>query len=264
MNTYKAIFSDIDGTLLNSRHQITPSTRHALHTATDSGVLLALISARSPAGIEPIVRKNNLTCHIAAFNGALILDENRNILYENGMDYSCAKSVIDCLETNHFPATWNIFTSNKWIVKDRLNPRIIREEQIVGTQATEGSIHIISKDSVIDKILCICAPGTLPSVQTKLSTAFPGLTIAASSDILLEITQTGVNKAHALKQLCKLRKIYPEDCIAFGDNYNDLEMLKTAGLGIVMGNAPQDIKNQMIHITADHNHDGIALALSRK
>lgn len=262
MNNYQAIFSDIDGTLLNSDHQVTPVTCQALKQVTDSGMLLTLISARSPAGIEPIVRKNHLHCHIAAFNGALILDENCNILYENGMSRSCAESVISYLEMNHFPVAWNIFTATDWIVKDRKDPRIMREEHIVEAQATEGDIHTISEETAVDKILFICAPGTLHTVQSRLLENFPELTIAASSDILLEITQNGVDKAHALKQLCSLCNIKPADCIAFGDNYNDVEMLKTAGLGIVMGNAPEEIKEQIGHITADNNHDGIAQALN--
>ena len=72
----KAVFSDIDGTLLKSQHVVTDLTKHTrttIHRITDNGILFTLASSRSPAGIEPIVRKNAFNCCMIAFGGALIM-----------------------------------------------------------------------------------------------------------------------------------------------------------------------------------------------
>ena len=82
-----------------------------------------------------------------------------------------------------------------------------------------------------------------------------------SSPIHLEINASDTNKALAVRRLCQFKGIPLEQVIAFGDNYNDLEMLKTAGTGIVMGNAPEDIKEQFLYVTEDNDHEGIAAAL---
>ncbi|MCI6537160.1 HAD family hydrolase [uncultured Eubacterium sp.] len=84
-----------------------------------------------------------------------------------------------------------------------------------------------------------------------------------SAPHLLEITAGGINKAQALTHFCKLKQIAPEHALAFGDNYNDVEMLETAGCGVLMGNAPADLKRKGFPITADNDHDGIAVFLNQ-
>lgn len=259
----KAVFSDIDGTLLNSEHVVTKDTREAIHKITEKGLLFTLSSARGPSGIEPIVQKNGFHCCIIAYSGALILDEDRHVLYENGMTVSDARKIIEFIEMRHLKLTWNIYTSNDWIVKDRTDPRVTREENIVETSSREGDIDALPPDTIIDKILCMCAPGTIQQTESEIKQAFPKFSIVKSSDILIEIMQNGINKAQAVKHLCDIKNISIENTIAFGDNYNDLEMLETVSCGIVMGNAPLDIQNRFQMITADNNHDGIAKALKK-
>ena len=72
----------------------------------------------------------------------------------------------------------------------------------------------------------------------------------------------GMNKAKGIRKFCELFSIATEDSVAFGDNYNDLEMLYTVGCGILMGNAPVAILETFPgKVTLDNNHDGIPVAL---
>ena len=73
----------------------------------------------------------------------------------------------------------------------------------------------------------------------------------------------GISKAEALNRFCDHLGILPRETIAFGDNYNDVEMLEAAGRGYVMGNAPEEILQRFPLHTADNDHDGIAKALER-
>lgn len=257
----QAIFSDIDGTLLTSEHVVSPLTRSAIHTLTDRDILFAISSARSPSGIRPIIEKNNFRCCTIAFSGALILDENENILFEKGMPVSTASKIIDVIEKDCPHVTWNLFTANDWIVKNRQDPLVIREENVVETASREGSVSSLPSTATVDKILCMCAPEYMPQAETHLHKCFPELSIAKSSDSLLEIMTDGVNKAAAVKYLCELRKIPLSRTMAFGDNYNDLEMLETVECGFLMGNAPSELQKHFSFITKTNDQDGIFLAL---
>ena len=84
-----------------------------------------------------------------------------------------------------------------------------------------------------------------------------------SSNILIEITHQNISKAFAIKKYCDLLNINIKNTIAFGDQYNDLEMLKIVGCGIAMKNAPLGIKKEVKQVTKDNNHDGIYFALSK-
>ena len=73
--------------------------------------------------------------------------------------------------------------------------------------------------------------------------------------------EKGVSKAAAVKTLCSMWNIPLASATAFGDNYNDAEMLETVGNGFLMGNAPNDLKKRIPLHTKDHNHDGIYYGL---
>ena len=85
MDDLKIVFSDVDGTLLDSRQEITPRTLRALKLLQKKEIPFVIISARSPSGIEPIVRKYGLRCSIVSYSGSLILNEERQIIYHRGM-----------------------------------------------------------------------------------------------------------------------------------------------------------------------------------
>jgi hydroxymethylpyrimidine pyrophosphatase-like HAD family hydrolase len=87
--------------------------------------------------------------------------------------------------------------------------------------------------------------------------------VVRSSDILLEINAKTATKADAVLAYCRQKHIDVANCIAFGDNYNDLPMLQTVGRPVLMGNAPEELKAMFPEITLDHDHDGIAETLEK-
>ena len=140
---------------------------------------------------------------------------------------------------------------------------MIHEETVVETTSIEGSLQSLSDTLMVDKILCMCDSEYMSPSETLLRKYFPELSIARSSDSLLEIMAGGINKAEAVKYLCELRKIPLTSTIAFGDNYNDLEMLEGAGIGVAMGNSKQYVKDAANEVTGDNDHDGVAEFLER-
>ncbi len=259
---YKIVFSDIDGTLLNSEHKITPLTEYAIKELQKLDIPFVIISARSPSGIYPIVNDYNIKCPIISYSGALILDENNNVLFHKGIKKESANEIINFIEKKHFDMTWGIYSFDQWIVKNKKDPRIINEETIVKAYSTQGDINSITGNEV-HKILCICNPDKILDIENLLKINFPDYSIAKSSDILLEIMEKNITKATAVNTMCSLLNINISDTIAFGDNYNDLEMLQTAGRGFLMENAPVELKAKVKLHTADNDHDGIYYALKK-
>ena len=260
---YGIIFSDVDGTLLNSEHQVLPGTLSAIRLLEQQGIPFVIISARSPSGIYPIQEKYHFKSPIISYSGALILDENRKILYSKGFSREIAKKVIGFIEKNQFDCSWNIYSLDTWIVKYRHDPRIIREENIVQAKAIEGTADMLPDNADIGKILCMCNPDCILDIEQELKSAFPSLSIVKSSSILLEIMQNGVTKSSAVKTLCKLWNVSLEDTVAFGDHYNDVEMLETVAMPFLMGNAPEELKSRFSNITESNDNEGIYHGLSK-
>jgi len=260
----KVIFSDIDGTLLNSNHMITPLTRKAIYDKQQNGSRFVIVSARGPSCIYPLLKANNIQCPIICYSGALILDENRNLLFQNGIEPAKAQTIIRFITSKQYNTALCIYAHDQWIVRDKNDERVKREESIVQVPAQQGSLSDVT-GSAIHKLLCMSDAELTPLIETALKVQFPQYSIVKSSSRMLEIMQHGVNKAEAIKRLCALWNIDIKDTVAFGDNYNDAEMLTAAGQGYLMANAPEPLKEQLdgkVSITLDNDHDGIAHILN--
>ncbi|HAH75354.1 MAG TPA: Cof-type HAD-IIB family hydrolase, partial [Kandleria vitulina] len=102
------------------------------------------------------------------------------------------------------------------------------------------------------------------AIQKLLIDAFPNLNITRSSSILIEINANGISKAKAVELLCKKHHINIKDAFAFGDNFNDLDMLKCVGHPYLMENAPSSLKEMISEHTLSNNDDGIYVALKKE
>lgn len=261
MTQYKVVFSDVDGTLLNTENELTQLTQKAIGKLKERKIPFVIVSARSPSGIYHILEENDFRSPIIAYSGALILDEERKPLHQHAMTYGQAKAVLDYIEGHRLDASWGVYSVDDWIVKVKDDPRVKTEEDAVKAQAREGTMDSLPKDAMVHKILCMCGPGKILGIEQQLKKAFPELSIVKSSEILLEVMAGGVNKAKAVRWLCGFWGVDIREAIAFGDNYNDLEMLEAAGYGTAMGNAPEDIRKKVGRVTKDNDHDGIYYAL---
>ena len=254
------LFSDVDGTLLDSNHKVLPNTLIAIKKMQKKDIPFVIISARSPSGIYPILLKNNFNCPIISYSGALILDSNKKVLYHKGMNKDNARKIISFIEERNFDLTWCLYSFDEWVVKDRKDNRIEREERIVEATSIEGDINSITSDE-IHKILCICNPDKIFEIEKEIKDNFPNFSIVKSSPILLEIMEKNITKATAIHKLCQLWNISINNTIAFGDNYNDFEMLTTVSKGYLMDNAPNELKKLIKLHTDSNDNDGIYNAL---
>ncbi len=263
MKHYDIIFSDIDGTFLNSDHQVTEKTKREVQRVTALGIPFVLSSSRMPEAILPVQHMAGIKQPMIAYGGSLILAENGDVLYSEGLETDKAYQVGQFVEKEFGEVSWNIYSSHKWLCAAPKSVYVIKEEEITGAKSTEGTLEEIHSWELIHKILCIGEPEMISDLETALKENFTDLLIAKSAPTYLEITSSHINKGEAMEIFCKKKGISIENTLVFGDNYNDLDMFQRAGTSYVMANAPEEIKQKAENLTEDHNNDGIASILSK-
>ena len=255
---YKAVFSDIDGTLLNSQHQITPKTEEAIKNILKRGIPFIPVSARPPYAITPYTEQLGAQHGMICYSGALILDKNLTALYSVILEPQDLQK-LNALLADFAHLSISYYAGLDWFCNDVNNDWIKQESEITGLSAKllQGNL------TDVHKILVMGSAEEIQTVEPVLKQALPHLSIHRSKDEYLEITTPAATKAKAIQFMEQHLGISTEQVIAFGDNFNDLDMLQYAGLSVAMGNAPDAIKQVAKEVTATNNGDVISLVLNR-
>lgn len=259
--SYRIVFSDVDGTLLSSSLIILPRTLSAIQSLRNRDVPFVITSGRPLVAIDPIVKKYQISCPIIACGGSLVRDSDGHILYSVGFPRNTACHIVHYIKENALPCAWCVYAGEDWLVDSRKDPRVRHEEWEVEAKSREGQPESLPADILVSKMLCICNPGTIDDVERQLSFTFPEISFFKSSSILLEVMPKGVTKRTGMETLCKRYGISISESVAFGDNYNDIDMLEAAGLPFLMGNAPEPLLRRFPNHTTDNDSEGIAQAL---
>lgn len=258
----KLLFSDIDGTLINTDLEVTPKTRDAIRRQIINGNVFIPVSARMPQAVMTAAGQITKNCPMIAYNGALVLDEMGRPISSRFMKAAEAAEICSYIEKKNNQTTWNVYSGYDWFYFPGNNVELVKkEEQIVQVKATPSSIAEVKKLKGVHKVLIMGNPEQLDQEQKDLTAEYPDLVLVKSASNLLEIVVNGVSKGEGIKELAEEFNVKLTDCWAFGDNYNDVSMLETVGHPFLMGNAPAELKKQFVNVTSDNNHDGIAQVL---
>ena len=262
---YKAVFIDMDGTLLKSDHSVSEVTKQAIYKLQQKGVLVVLISARPLHGILPI-SKQVVTddMPVVSLNGGYIL-HNNEIIYQAAV--SLPDTIIVHEELKSFTDLSCMYYSQMEWYAEIENDRIKKEQKITQVKIKIQPFHVTlqqwEKESTgPNKILIAGDKHLILSIEQRLNELHQGkLNIFKSQASYLEIMSLEASKANAIQFLINKYGIDKKEIIAIGDNYNDKGMIEFAGMGIAMGNAPEEIKLAADFVTDTNNNDGVAKAL---
>ncbi|MDV2885005.1 Cof-type HAD-IIB family hydrolase [Alkalihalophilus pseudofirmus] len=257
---YKMIVLDLDDTLLRDDHTISSRTKEALMQAQKNGVKVVLASGRPTYGMVPIANELKLADYgsfILSFNGAKIINSKTNEEM-----YSSTLSPKQLHELYHVSQRENVgihtYMEND-IVTEANNEYTMIEGEITGMPVIEVERFVDAVDEPCVKALMVGHPDRLVEVEKKLQEEFRGqLSVMRSKPYFLEFTEDGVTKGASLHSLITKLGIKQEEVIAMGDSYNDQTMIEFAGLGVAMGNAPDDIKEIANYVTDTNMNDGVA------
>jgi Cof subfamily protein (haloacid dehalogenase superfamily) len=258
---FKAVFIDLDGTLLTDKLVISPGSIEVLKRLTDCGVLISIVTARSPTASLSFYEQLGMAANpIICFNGALIQKQN-TILHDINIETSSALKIIKMLKL--FEVSVSIYRHYDWYAES-IDSWINEEMQITKSGITSISFdELFSTDFRPNKILCMGTRRTIDEAEEhiKESGLFRDLNIHKSKNNYLEIINNTASKTQGIQNILQLYSISKDEIITIGDNFNDIDMLSFSKTSIAMGNAPEEVKKYATFVTDTNNEEGIKKAL---
>jgi hypothetical protein len=264
---YKAVFLDMDGTLLRSDHSVSEATIQTIRTLTGKGIAVILVSARPLNAVLPTFHKIGLPADypIITLNGSYIV-EGENPIFQAVIDLSITAAVAE--QVRPFEATIAYYLQREWFseVNDAWTEH---EQKIMDVPIKVGPLADLIKDwsqrgIAPNKMMVMSEPPKIAEIQKHLRSMYDGqLNIYPSKPTYLEVMDFRGSKSNAVKFVSERLGLERSEIIAMGDNYNDIEMIKFAGMGVAMGNAPDDIKAVGDYVTDTNNDDGVRKALEK-
>ncbi|CRF31979.1 hydrolase [Brachyspira suanatina] len=254
----KLIATDLDGTLLNDKKEIGDYTKKILNILmNDYKIELVLSSGRPYEGIinyNKILENDN--CSII-FNGANIVDKEGKVIYKKTIEENACRSIINM--SAKYDVCIHVYDNGKYIVSKEDFPIKSYVQKDQSLPAVYGLNNI--NNYVFDKMLILGDRGILDNLKSEIDSQFD-VHSCFSGPFSLEITSKGTNKGNALKWICNNKGIDIKDIISFGDNFNDVEMVEYAGVGVAMANAEEELKQKADYIALSNDEDGVGKFLS--
>ena len=261
---FRAIALDLDGTLTNHDKVVTPRTRQALLKAQELGTVIILASGRPTYGIVPVAECLELEKrggYILSYNGGNIVNAKTG---EKLFSQSLPDAVIPILykyakEKNHALLGY----AGNEIITEMPDDQYVKEESRI------NKMNIRKVDNLLDalephptKLLMTGDPTDMIKAEEELVEILgEKMDIFRSAPFFLELVPKGIDKAQSLLRLLSKINLTPADLMAFGDGYNDLSMLKLAGVGVAMANAAPEVRADADYVTLSNEEDGVAAAL---
>ena len=263
----RLIISDIDGTILDNQHQVDPELKDIIPLLNREQIPFVLASARSPLGMEPIARELGLGDNpLACYNGALVIKgdpQAYETIIEHPLDKKEIRTFLELVKAEFPSVSINLYSGKDWIA-DRLDKWVQIEAAITGEQPVIQNILLPVLDALIPihKLLLIDEAPVIQKLHDYLQTLdFSKTAFYLSKDNYMEVTAKHVSKEQALYELAQHYQVPLEEVMTVGDNFNYLPMLRLAGLGVAMDNAPEAVKNEAKAVTKSNNEHGVAEAI---
>ena len=261
---YKIVFSDIDGTLLNHDRELSPATISTIKELKNK-LPFVLISARMPAAMRHL--QTDLAIEnqpIICYNGGLILVDGQ-VVSSTEIPLNTVESLSDfnknmnCHLSLYNSDEWYVPQYDQWAAREENNTKVKPE--------LRSNFEVISEwkqeNKGAHKIMAMGDEAHIDAIKNYLSEEFPNqLHLYRSKSTYLEIANKEISKLTAIKFLLDNHfKIKTEETIAFGDNYNDVEMIKGVGMGVAVGNARKEVLEVANIVTQSGKEDGVANSL---
>lgn len=257
----KFVVADMDGTLLNSKKEFSPSLFPLIRTLKKMGVRFGVASGRQYYNLLEEFKEFDEDILYIAENGAIIFDHGENI-YVNGIDQE--KLVAPVLATRKMGNAHAVLCGAKCAYYESDNPDLIYNVEMY--YARNQRVPDVLEAAKQDSICKIAVFNEVDAESTILSglQAFDGdLLVSLSSKNWVDIMNPGINKGRAIQFIQQLYAIEPSECMAFGDYLNDYEMMQVCDYSYAMANAHPDLKRISNFMAKSNDEDGVVDAVVR-
>lgn len=265
---------DLDGTLLNSRAEVSPANRQALQATRERGLEVALVTGRRAQSAGKFLAQIPCAVTLISSNGALITSASGEVLHRNFLPCDAARRVLEVAQPwrPYAVAIHNRPGRGQVVMQDNAasdGPLAWYQEKSPGALEQVPDLVAAPQDDLI-QVMFGGPPLRIEPVESVLRssavaeaihltwTKYPTRHLA-----LLDVMARGCTKGAALALLARRLGVARDEVMAVGDNFNDLEMLQFAGLPVVMGNHSPGFPDDSWPVTLPNDEDGVAAALRR-
>lgn len=259
----EAIVLDLDGTLLTSEKKISNYTREVLYKLKNKGVKIIIATGRTYVSLKPYKDMLGLETPVVCFNGGKLVDSNEKTIFEIPIKGDLALKCINLAK--ELGIHTNYYQNEVWYIeKGQENSDEVKIYQEISDLPYEVKSIEEFKNYDMTKLLFVGKNEILKKLDEKLEMELGDkIHRAFSKKFFLEIMDKTVNKGETLLKLFQLEGINAEKVVAFGDGWNDLEMLQIVGEGVAMGNADDELKTIVGRVCDTNDNDGIGKYLEK-
>jgi len=264
-SSYRLLVVDIDGTLMDKDGNISAEDREALDRVRDSGILLALSTGRSALACRGVIDSLALDGYHIFFDGALVgcLESGHEVsaqpisqaVVSQMVDFAHQYGIdLELYSTTHYFAereTWSTGAHREYF---DIEPTIVDFRQVQGERIIKGGLVVTNPEERAGAQSFQRRFDDSPYLSWARTPAYPGVAF-------INVLSPEVSKGKALEALVSYIGVGMNEVMAVGDGTNDIPLLKTAGLAVAMGNAPDEVKAVADYLTLDVEQSGLAAAI---
>lgn len=270
---YKLVCIDMDGTLLNKDHIVSDENKRALKEATKLGVNVAISTGRVFASARIYAKITGIKAPLICSNGSYIRAKDTDeIIFKSVLDKEALDKIYELIKKHNFLAyfdtPYGIISDTKIPDNDshrKMNEWVSEEEKIKFYEVNDFKEAFSQYSSDILKLIIIQTKNStkIEDAKEDIEKLKDYVDIVYSWNGCAEFMAKGTSKGNAVKILAKKLGIKKEEIMCIGDSRNDLSMFYEAGTTVVMGNAPDDIKEYADYITETNENSGVAKAIDK-
>ena len=263
MSQYEIIVLDLDGTLTNRDKVITPKTKEMLMELQKRGKKIVLASGRPTVGVMPLADELELEkygSYILSFNGGMITDcKTGETIFSQLLPLESNAKIISLAEKEQVGILTYSSDGRILYTNQSDSPYARLEQKINHMEICQVDDMTAKINYQVPKFLMIEDGDFLAMTESRVKAAMgKNFSVYRSEPFFLEVLPRGIDKAASLERLLNIIGLKREQMIACGDGYNDLTMIKYAGLGVAMENAVLPVRKAADYITYSNNNDGVA------
>ncbi|MGV2928870.1 Cof-type HAD-IIB family hydrolase [Macrococcus capreoli] len=278
----KLIATDMDGTLLNSAHEVSEENIKAIQYAQSKGVTVVIATGRAFYEANTPIKPTGLKVPFICLNGAEVRDEAFNILHTSKLSNEQIKDITSILDK--YDLYYQIYTSARIYTEDKEKdlqiyidiaekmghiPDVEKIRNSIQKRIDNGSLkEVASYDEVYERdgeivMKFLAFSGDLAKLDAAKAElrAFNHLAVSSSSRGNIEITHNDAQKGIALEALCEQLNISMEQVMAIGDNLNDISMIERAKYSFAMENGTDEVKAAANYIAGSNEESGVGRAI---
>ncbi|MBN1201491.1 MAG: HAD family phosphatase [Anaerolineae bacterium] len=263
---FRLIVTDLDGTLLNSDHEVSPLTENALRKAIAQGVLFTVATGKTYPSTLGWIRRFNICIPVICGNGTIVHAPDGTILYEDPIPRELAIEAIHMAQSAGLvPIVYAGpgLLATKWDA----NIEVLVEHHEPHPQIVPDLAAALEADHKPHKLLFMNEHDldAVVAFQAALNAAFTGRAQVLRSGLasVVELLPQSATKGAALAFILEYLDIPAEQTISFGDNFNDLDMIRRAGIGVAMPHAPEAVRLKADYVTRSNDDDGVGHAIHK-